>query len=253
MSTSEPTSDTESLAVDGLEAVIFDFDGTLRHSEPRGMDLFADLAEERGLELNEDVRREAVRWNHAYWADSQERAADAAAGEDHGETFWLRYARRHLRALGASEAQAEQWAPEIHRHMAEQYDPANVVPDDVIPTLEALRRAGYRLALVSNRDQPLDEAVVDIALDGYFELTLAAGEVGWWKPDPRLLAYAVERIGVDPERAVYVGDNPYADVEGARRAGLQPVLIDKEDLFPELICPRIEAIGELRTLCGVAE
>lgn len=236
-----------------VRAVIFDFDGTLRHNQPRGMDLFHDLAQQRGLALDDEARREAVRWNHAYWADSEARAADAEQAGGEPEQFWLRYARRHLRALGASRAQAEAWAPDLHRHMAEEYDPVDVVPDDVQPTLRALRDNGYQLALVSNREHPLHDAVSELGLDGHFELALAAGEVGWWKPDPRLLTYAVERIGVEPGMAAYVGDNPFADVEGARRAGLQPVLIDAEDLFPELDCPRVRSIGELQRLFELAD
>ncbi|MDX1600474.1 MAG: HAD-IA family hydrolase [Anaerolineales bacterium] len=248
METPEKGSISSPLRASDIDAVIFDFDGTLRRNEPSGMSYFADAAEQYGLEVDSQTRREAARWNHAYWADSDERSADAEAAEGDGEGFWLNYARRHLRALGATQRQAEQMAPEIHRHMAEQYDPVDVVPDDVVPTLDALRRAGYQLALVSNRDQALHQAVADLALEGKFELALAAGEVGWWKPDPRILLYAAERIGVDPPRAMYVGDNPYADVEGARRAGLQPVLIDPDDLFPEIRCPSIRRLGQLSAL-----
>ncbi len=233
-----------------VEAVIFDLDGTLRHSEPRSMDLFHDLAQRHGLSLDEQIRRMAVRWNHAYWADSEEREADAEAAEDR-EAFWLNYARRHLIALGARRAQAEKLAPKLHRLMVENYDPVDVVPQDVVPTLKALSAQGYRLALVSNRSDPLEETVTELSLDGRFELTLAAGEVGWWKPDPRLLQHAAEEIGVEPGCAVYVGDNPYADVRGARNAGMHPVLVDPERLFPEIQCHKIETIGELPTLLGI--
>lgn len=251
MNVSERASISEDLQLNDADAVIFDFDGTLRRNEPPGMAYFADLAEQHGLELDEETRREAARWNHAYWADSQQRSVDAEAAEGDDQRFWLNYARRHLRALGATEGQAEQMAPDLHRHMAEQYDPVDVVPDDVLPTLEALRRAGYQLALVSNRDQALDESVAELALEGQFELALAAGEVGWWKPDPRILLYASEQIGVAPTRAIYVGDNPYADVEGAHRAGLKPVLMDPEGLFPEIHCPSIHRLGQLCTLLGI--
>lgn len=249
-STDPPFSPSTSNWEPPLEAVIFDLDGTLRHSEPRGMDLFHDLAQDHGLKLDDRTRREAVRWNHAYWADSEERAEDSETAEDR-EGFWLRYARRHLIALGAPPDQAEALAPKLHHHMVEHYDPVNVVPGDVIPTLDALKSQGYRLALVSNRTDPLEDTVADLDLDGRFELTLAAGEVGWWKPDPRLLRHAAEEIGVDPACAVYVGDNPYADVQGARNAGMQPVLFDPEGLFPEIECHRIAAIGELPTVLGL--
>lgn len=233
-----------------MEAVIFDLDGTLLHSKPRGMDLFHDLAASHGLQLDERIRREAVRWNHAYWADSEERAEDAEAAEDR-EEFWVRYARRHLLALGAPQDQAEALAPKLHRQMLENYDPVQIVPEDVLPTLSALSSEGYRLGLVSNRSDPLEDTVAELALDGRFELTLAAGEVGWWKPDPRLLQHAAEEIGVDPACSIYVGDNPYADVRGAHNAGMHPVLVDPEGLFPKIQCHKIEAIGQLPTLLGV--
>lgn len=228
-----------------VQAVIFDLDGTLRHSEPNGMDVFHDRAASLGLPVDKTVRRQAARWNHRYWADSGEREADAEAADGDHEMFWLRYAQRHLQALGVPEGQAQDLAPEFHLFMSEQYQPVDVVPDDVIPTLRTLAERGYRLGLVSNRSEPFDETLASLDLAEHFEFTLAAGEVGWWKPDPRLLTYAAEQLEIDPLRALYVGDNPYADVEGARGAGLRPVLIDAEDLFPDFECPKIRAIGEV--------
>ena len=77
------------------------------------------------------------------------------------------------------------------------------------------------------------------------------GSPGWvsaWKPDPGLFAHALERLEIAPEQAIYVGDNYYADVIGARRAGLGPVLYDPDQVFPDADCPVIRSIGELRLL-----
>ena len=79
MDTSEQGSNSKPKQINDVDAVIFDFDGTLRRNEPSGMDYFADAAEQHGLELDAQTRREAARWNHAYWADSDERSADAEA------------------------------------------------------------------------------------------------------------------------------------------------------------------------------
>lgn len=248
-----PTDSNGPIPVDQIEWVFFDLDGTLRHNEPNGLDTFHAFAAEAGLRLTSERREQVVRWNHAYWANSEELQADTKAADGDLEVRWRLFTRRHLRALGAEEAHLDELADALQQRMAEEYQSVDLVPEDVQPTLDRLRAAGYRLALISNRTQPIDEKVVELALDGAFEFTLAAGEVGWWKPDPRLLRYAAERAEVEPPAIVYVGDNPYADVQGARNAGLHPVLIDSEGLFPEVDCPKIQTIGELQELFGLQD
>jgi HAD superfamily hydrolase (TIGR01549 family) len=234
-----------------IQWVFFDFDGTLRHNEPNGMDTFHAFAAEAGLPLTPERRDEVVRWNHAYWADSDELRADTVAADGDLEERWRLYTRRHLLAIGATEDRLEALAESLQQRMTAEYQAVDLVPDDVQPTLERLRAAGYRLALISNRTDPIANKVEELALSDAFEFTLSAGEVGWWKPDPRLLRYAAERAEVEPPAIVYVGDNPYADVQGARNAGLHPVLIDSEGLFPDVDCPKIRSIGDLQTLFGL--
>jgi putative hydrolase of the HAD superfamily len=132
--------------------------------------------------------------------------------------------------------------------MAEEFSTTNIIPEDVHPTLSQLKTAGYRLALLSNRQQPCIEELRDWDLDEYFELVLVAGEVSSWKPEPGLFIQALERMQLGADDAIYVGDNYYADVVGARRAGVQPVLIDPDQVFLDADCPVIHSISELQIL-----
>ena len=84
-----------------------------------------------------------------------------------------------------------------------------------------------------------------MGLATYFEFALAAGEVNSWKPDEVIFQYALERAGTCPECTMYVGDNYYADIVGAQRAGLQAVLLDPEGVFPDAECPVILSLEEL--------
>jgi FMN phosphatase YigB (HAD superfamily) len=52
-------------------------------------------------------------------------------------------------------------------------------------------------------------------------------------------------MNVKPEQAVYIGDNYFADVVGARNAGIEPILIDPVNLFPEANCTVIGSLGDL--------
>jgi HAD superfamily hydrolase (TIGR01549 family) len=230
----------------GIRAILFDFDGTLRFGSPRSVDLFHRHVRREGFEITPDRRRAAWRWLHAYWADSAELKEDlAAANGDRDSVFWWRHATRHLEALGVAEERRDSLARKLVQRLREEGSVEDIVPEDVPPTLDMLRRSGYRLGLVSNRHHPLDETVERLGIGERFDLVLAAGEVDMWKPDPGLLLHAAALIGSEPRRTLYVGDNPYADVVAARAAGMHAVLVDPEDFFPEAECLRIAAIGEL--------
>lgn len=228
-----------------INTVLFDLDGTLRHSKPEGAAEFRRFAAESGLQISEKSRRAADRWNHRYFASSEELARDReAAGED-VNAFWRRHARRFLLALGAKQDDLDELTSAVIRRMSTEYEWEDHVPEEVPPTLELLKERGYQLGLVSNRRDPMDELIAELGLEGNFELILAAGQVGTWKPDPAVFHSALERLEARPAESVYVGDNYYADVIGARSAGVNPVLVDPNRLFPEADCPVIGRIGEL--------
>lgn len=233
-----------------VRAVFFDLDGTIRHSEPSSSEMFYRVAAELGLETDAALRLAGERWVYAYWAESPEfkRDLERFGSWRENAAFWENHARRHLMALGVDAARAEKLAEKITQRMREEYQPVDVVPPDVTDTLQKLRQDGYRLGLISNRSEPFHDVITDLELEGWFDPLLAAGEVGWYKPDPRLLRHAVELADVSPEEALYVGDNYHADVIGARRAGLIPVLLDPKGLFPEADCAVIRSIGEVLTL-----
>ncbi len=113
------------------------------------------------------------------------------------------------------------------------------------PTLQALRDRGYKVAFVSNRLELVDAVVAELEIQQLFDFTLAAGEVDSWKPQPGIMHAALRRVQSAPDAAVYVGDNYYADVAGARSAGLLPVLIDCHDVYASADCLRIVEMREL--------
>lgn len=229
-----------------LKAVLFDLDGTIRHNQPHEVNTFHRWAAELGVPVTPERTLAAGRWLHAYWAQSDELLDDdrAVGGQRTGD-FWRRQARRHLEILGARPDDLESLAESITARFEAEYLPQDVVPPDVAPCLIRLKGMGYRLGLVSNRREPLDGLLGQLGLGDAFDFALAAGEVGWWKPDPRLFVYAAGRAGVPPEQAAYVGDNLYADIRGARGAGLHPLLLDPEGLFPEADCPVVRSVGEV--------
>ncbi len=88
-----------------------------------------------------------------------------------------------------------------------------------VETLDALRRRGYRIAVVSNADGRVRGLLEAAGLAPHLEFVVDSAEVGVEKPDPRIFHAATERLGLPPAACAYVGDIYEIDVVGAERAG----------------------------------
>lgn len=231
-----------------VRAVLFDFDGTLRHNDPLAHHFFFDRAVSLGAADSPENRREALRWAHLYWNSRGGLISDTEKYGYDSPEFWLNYARHYLRAFNCPDEQADDLAPALTRHMAENYTPSDRIDADTPAILDGLRQHGYVLGVVSNRTSPYTAIVEALGLTAYFDFIMAAGDVRSWKPDPEIFHHALEVAGTGPAETIYIGDNYYADIVGARSAGLYPVLLDPETIFPDADCLVIDALSELTTL-----
>jgi len=234
-----------------IKAIFFDLDGTLRHSVPEASDVSSEYTATLGLHINEEDRLRAARWEYLYWASSPDLRDDLIAHSADTENFWTEYSRRRLIAVGASPAWARKHAANVSAHMGEMYKPDSIVPDDVRRALPVLKEAGYYMAVISNRDKPFHDVMDSHDLTQYFEFSLAAGEVDIYKPEPGVFEHALKRANLTAQEVAYVGDNYFADVVGARRAGLYPVLFDPNGIFPEANCTTIRSFNELKSAIEV--
>ena len=89
-----------------------------------------------------------------------------------------------------------------------------------VASLEDLHRRGIALAMVSNWDCALPEHVERLGLCHLFRTVVASAVAGFEKPDPRIFRVALERLGVEPARALHIGDEPN-DEAGAAAAGMR--------------------------------
>jgi len=82
-----------------------------------------------------------------------------------------------------------------------------------------LAARGVTVAVLSNSEGGLADLFEEIDLARQFSAIIDSGKLGIEKPDPRIFAYALERLGGTPERAVHIGDSWTADILGALGAG----------------------------------
>ena len=116
-------------------------------------------------------------------------------------------------------------------------DGRRVPRHDVSKVVIELHKRGYVLGIIANTitETEIPDWLVTDGLTEYFKTVVLSSKVGIRKPNPEIYLEAARRIGVAPEKCVYVGDNPVRDVEGVLDAGfamsiilIEPATLKKE-------------------------
>lgn len=228
-----------------IETIIFDLDGTLRHNEPSANDTQFNFLVSLGFQNSTKIKNRGGRWVHYYWAQSPELFSDLNTYGEMNDEFWGVYFTRYLQALDVEKGDLLRFASLLSNHMEENYSPRDYIYPCVPETLSTLKSTGYNLGLVSNRSKPCQEQCQALGLLDFFQFAYVAAEVDAWKPDPKIFDLALNVTGSKPQNTLYVGDNFFADVEGATKAGIQPILYDPYEFFPDATCPKINKIKDL--------
>ena len=124
------------------------------------------------------------------------------------------------------------------------------VPAYVARALGALRDTGVQLVVVSNANGVLHHLFDRLSLSSHFDVICDSCVEGVEKPDPRFFRIALDRCGGRPETTMHVGALYYVDVVGARRAGIDAVLIDPHDGYAGYDVRRIGTLQQLVGLIG---
>lgn len=204
------------LPVPRPRAVCFDVDFTLIYPGPSLQgEGYAHFCAQRGAPVDATRFRTAV----ALAAP----ILDEIKAHNYDAQLFIDYTRAiigHMGGLGpGADAAArdiyEEWAACRHFFLY----------DDVEPALRALAAGGLKIGLISNTQRPLDEFAAHFALEGLIGVAVSSAEHGFLKPHPSIFEHALERLGVDADQAVMVGDSVKHDIEGARRLGMGAVLV----------------------------
>jgi putative hydrolase of the HAD superfamily len=94
-----------------------------------------------------------------------------------------------------------------------------------VEALAELRARGLELGLISNCTEEVALVWDESPFAGLFDVTAFSATAGCMKPDPRVYEQVLQELGVLPSDALFVGDGANEELEGARRVGMQPVLV----------------------------
>jgi HAD superfamily hydrolase (TIGR01509 family) len=227
-------------------AALFDLGNTLVHYYRRG-----EFAEVLRHCLDGAVRAAEVAPRDASADDLFERALEL---NREASDFAVRPLPDRLRELlpGCAGAPEEQMERVCRAFMAPIFACARADPD-AAHVLDALRERGVRTAVVSNTPWGSPAAYWREELERHgllrrVDAAVFCVDVGWRKPHPAPMLRALAQLGVEPQEALFVGDDPRWDVEGARQAGIRPVLLSAE---PGVSPPDCIVVPDLQSVLDV--
>lgn len=189
-----------------IKAVLFDLDGTLYDRDALAQRLFAAQYREFEAELSAIGRERFLR--------------DAHEMDEHGhgdkEAGYAKLVRSWRLDPGL--------APRLTERFWASYDGLCTLPEDTRWTLAELRRRGLKLGVITNGQGVRQRRkLTALGLGDSFDVVLVSEEEGVRKPDAEIFRRALAHCGVEAAEALFVGDHPVADVQGAHDAGLTAV------------------------------
>jgi putative hydrolase of the HAD superfamily len=222
-----------------VRAVLLDALGTLLELQPPVPALRDELAA-RGLEVDDDEAGAALLAEITYY-----RAHHLEGGDRAGVARLRRRCAEEMRAALPERVRDVLTLDELEAAMlaALRFAPYPEVPD----ALAKLRRRGMRLVVVSNWDVSLHDQLARDGLDRLVHGVVSSAELGAAKPAPGAFRHALTLAGVPAADTVHDGDRVEEDVEGARAAGIAPVLVVRDGAPPALEEP-VWTIRSLREL-----
>jgi putative hydrolase of the HAD superfamily len=232
--------------------VLIDVGDTMARAHPSWLEVYSTVFEKYGIETSQGTFEEAFRAAWADWAHEGPFEATAEASFQRlTELDQLVFARLGYPDLPSS------FFHDVD--LAFRQRSAFFVFPDVIPALDAMQASGLRLAVVSNWGWHAPELLQTLELARHFEVMSISARVGYQKPHAAIFEHALDLLDIGPEQAIHVGDDPEADVLGARRAGIEAVLIDRRGRIDSPVgagtstgaVPTIRDFGELLDLLGI--
>ena len=205
--------------------------------------VFLDTSAVAAVAAAHGVSVEAATLSAVEGAAKRRYEARLAEGASH-ESGWRLYLTTLLVEAGVDDARAEALIDPLRA----AHDELNLwrrVPADLPGALERARAMGLRLGVVSNSEGGLPALFSRVGLGDAFEIVVDSAHEGVRKPDPEIFHRALRRMGLSPAQALYAGDIPSVDVEGARAAGLDAALIDPLGFYPDHIGPRFDSVAAL--------
>lgn len=227
--------------------IIFDVGGTLLQlNVDKLAHTYVQLAARRGISLDHALTR-AVLVELEGELPSRSRERQISLEKSSGQGFWEEFYGEGFRRLGVQADMSAEAAEIRERFQRAEFE---MLFPDVLPALQGLEDAGIQMGILSNFSPNCEDVLKLMRVHHFYSFFVVSALAGMEKPDPRIFELAVRAAQRPRADILYVGDSIFHDIEGANRAGLDAVLVDRRERFTDFPGMRITNLTELVAWSG---
>ena len=219
-----------------VKTIFFDVGNTLFYASPSRNEIWLEFLATKGFQVQPSILEQALNKADAFY--------EARLYDYIGQMgkLWARYDSIIFSRLGITDkdgslvSEVNKWwdQPKWYRLYPETRE-----------ALEAVKKRGYELGIISNNNDDFLKQLKWLGLSEYFDSITYSQEARANKPEPAIFQLALKRAGCSPYEAVHVGDKYESDVLGARKMGITPILVDRDDRHSDADCLRVRDLREV--------
>ncbi len=231
------------MKVRGVKAIFFDIGSTLYNVEIKECPLWCTAISEKLRDLGINVSANDVL--NAFKNAREELKMLFAPNE----LWYLAILSLTLKKLGI--VPKPKVTMIIYRVFTKTFSKSFKLKTEAKEALKTLKDMGLKIGIISNSssNDVVYEALIKDNLEEYIDVLVTSQQISWKKPNPRIFHYACELLSVKPQEAVHVGDNPYADILGSKKAGLMAIQIitknNKPSPYADFVVHNLSEIPEI--------
>ena len=213
-----------------IKAVFFDLYQTLINYDPPREKQLARIISDYGIKVTADTLHRPMVIADEFIYEEHSRLPISKRSEKEQKTLFTQYQTMLLKEACIKPT------PEIISNnivKMQQVKFKRVLFDDVLPALKQLKQNSIILGLISNIDSDIKPLFDKLGLIPLLQVVVTSRDSGYHKPQPEIFNEAARRAGVEAGESMYIGDQYQIDVLGAKGAGMQGVLLDRNGYFNE--------------------
>jgi putative hydrolase of the HAD superfamily len=226
-----------------IKAVCFDFFNTLSYYHPNREETYQKACADIGVNVEQKNIFKSLLVADVYWREKHRQKPFKQRNKLSQFFLFTNYVHRMINGAGVSIS----WIQAIRiviKLIKVKWDFA--VFEDAIPVMNALRKKGLVVGIVSNADQSYDVIFKALGLSDAADFTVTSFEAGCEKPEPGIFLLALKKTNARPEEVLFVGDQYSVDVVGARNVGMKPLMLDRNNWQEEITdCTRIQGLEQV--------
>jgi len=227
------------------KAVFLDFGDTLASTDPPYIYRIAEAVREAGVNIS-DAEFELQYFKADYALYLKHKSRGGISPKEHREWFFpLIY-----ETLSPDE-DMDSFRQKVRSSMNIMDFTRNALPG-VIELLDYLKGRDYRLGVISNNDGRTTEKCEEVGIREYFDFIFDSTNLGMIKPDSSIFRHALEKFGIAPSEAIYIGDLYGSDVLGGTDAGMDVIWFNRRG-FERPDDSDVPEVGEMSEIKGLFE